>query len=239
MPKTFVIIPAFDEEGSIATVVLGAKPFVTAVLVGDNNSRDATAERARAAGAIVIPAPTQGYGSACLSAIGHLRASLAPSANDVLLFMDADACDDPAKIPGLVSPIVHDEADLVIGSRVKLADADALTPQQKFGNWLATRLIRLLWRKDYTDLGPFRAIRWSSYESLGMCDPNYGWTVEMQIKAIRKGLRTMEIDVPYRSRRSGVSKVAGSLKGSIMAGNKILYLIFRYGLSREQRLKTP
>ena len=112
-----------------------------------------------------------------------------------------------------------------------LADA-ALTPQQKFGNALATRLIRIIWRTRYTDLGPFRAIRWSSYESLGMCDPNYGWTVEMQIKAIRKRLRVTEIDVPYRSRRAGVSKVAGSLKGSIKAGYKILYLIARYSVSR-------
>jgi glycosyltransferase involved in cell wall biosynthesis len=232
MSRTFVIVPAYNEEDSIAGVIESALPFVRAVIVGDNNSRDATAERARRTGAIVVPAPVQGYGSACLAAIDHVRTSLAPSSGDILLFMDADACDDPTKIPDLTKPIVRGEADLVIGSRVKLADADALTPQQKFGNWLATRLIRLIWKTRYTDLGPFRAIRWSSYESLGMCDPNYGWTVEMQIKAIRKCLRVTEIDVPYRSRRAGVSKVAGSLKGSIKAGYKILYLIGRYSISR-------
>lgn len=235
MPRTFVIIPAYNEAESITGVVRSALPSVDSVVVGDNNSRDATAQRARDAGAIVVPAPVQGYGSACLAAISHVRQRLYPAADDILLFMDADACDDPTRIADLIAPIVRNEVDLVIGSRVRLADADALTPQQKFGNWLATRLIRCIWGTRYTDLGPFRAIRWSSYESLGMCDPNYGWTVEMQIKAIRKRLRSVEIDVPYRARAAGVSKVAGSLKGSIKAGYKILYLIFRYGLKRERK----
>ena len=232
MPRVFVIIPAFNEEGSIAGVVQSARPFVEAVIVGDNNSRDATAQRAIEAGAIVVPASIQGYGSACLFAIDHVRTQFKPEADDILLFMDADACDEPSKIPDLISPIVRNEVDLMIGSRAKLAEPGSLTPQQRFGNALATFLIRLIWRKRYSDLGPFRAIRWSSYQSLGMCDPNYGWTVEMQIKAVKKNLRTAEIDVPYHPRKAGVSKVAGSLSGSLKAGYKILYLIFRYGMLR-------
>jgi glycosyltransferase involved in cell wall biosynthesis len=233
MSRVFAIIPAFNEEESIAGVVRSAQAFVTAVVVGDNNSRDASALRAREAGAIVVPAPIQGYGSACLAAVEHVRATLAPMPDDILLFMDADACDEPAKIPDVIGPVARSEADLVIGSRVKLADAHALTRQQTFGNYLATRLIRLIWRHHYTDLGPFRAIRWSSYESLNMCDPNYGWTVEMQIKALRHRIRVAEIDVPYRARRAGVSKIAGSFTGSIKAGYKILSLIARYGLERK------
>jgi glycosyltransferase involved in cell wall biosynthesis len=226
-PRRFCIIPAYNEQESIAGVVEACRAQSGVVIVGDNNSKDRTAELATAAGAIVVPAPRQGYGSACLSAIDHVRSKLNPFADDILIFVDADHCDDLTLIPNLCNQIESNAADLVIGSRLKLADPGSLTPPQKFGNILSTILIRLIWRHRYTDLGPFRAIRWQSYEQLNMSDPDFGWTVEMQIKALQHKLRVIEIDVPYRRRVAGKSKISGTVRGVFFAGKKILWVIFR------------
>jgi glycosyltransferase involved in cell wall biosynthesis len=225
--RRLVIIPAYNEQDSIAEVVRLCIASGCAVIVGDNNSTDATAKLASAAGATVVPAPRQGYGSACLAAIAHARNTIAPHGDDVLLFVDADHCDDLTLIDKLVAPIENSTHDLVIGSRKKLADPGSLSPPQKFGNILACVLIRLIWRHRYTDLGPFRAIRWRSYEQLRMQDPDFGWTVEMQIKALQHKLRITEIDVPYHRRRAGKSKISGTVKGVFFAGKKILSVIFR------------
>ncbi len=229
MPLTIdVIIPAFNEEESIG-LVLDALPRgrVRRIVVGDNNSTDRTAAVARDHGAIVVPAPRQGYGSACLSALAYAR----NDPPDVVVFIDADFSDDPTELTLIVEPIEAGRAEMVIGSRtLKRQPPGAFTPQQKFGNQLACTLMRLLFRVRFTDLGPFRAITWDALERLEMRDPNYGWTVEMQIKAAKRGLRFEEVAVDYRPRRFGQSKVSGSLKGTILAGYKILLLIFKYGL---------
>ena len=228
-----VVIPALNEEGAIGDVVRGLRavqdraggPFVDTVVVGDNGSTDQTAARASEAGAVVVSEPERGYGAACLKAIDWLRTNRVP---DVLVFADGDGANDPAEMPDLVAPIAAGEADLVLGARGKLADPGSLTPTQQFGNHLASFLLRRLYGTDTTDLGPFRAIRWSSYEQLGMVDRNYGWTVEMQIKAAKQRLRVREIDVHNRSRTAGVSKVAGTLRGVYGAGSKIIWTIVRY-----------
>ena len=218
-----LILPALNEESSIERVLAALPPgLFWRVLVVDNGSTDRTAALARDAGATVLAEPRRGYGSACLRAL----AALDP-ATQVVVFMDADASDVPSDAPRLIEPIVKDEQDLVLGSRtLGHAEAGSLTPHQRFGNWLATRLIRLFYSHSYTDLGPFRAIRAASLRTLEMRDPNYGWTIEMQIKALRKGLRVLEVPVSYR-RRVGVSKISGRLKASAAAGVKILWTIAR------------
>ncbi len=228
-----VVIPAFNEADSIGLVLDGLlRPktgvsVVRRVVVADNNSRDATASVARQHGATVVPAPIQGYGSACLAALSHLR----DDPPDVVVFVDADFSDDPDDLPLILAPILSGEIEMVIGSRtLKPQPPGAFTPQQYFGNKLACFLMRILFGARFTDLGPFRAIRWDSLERLRMCDPNYGWTVEMQIKAARQKLRFAEVAVNYRPRKFGVSKVSGSIKGTILAGYKILLLIGRYGV---------
>jgi glycosyltransferase involved in cell wall biosynthesis len=220
-----VVIPALDEELAIGKVIAAVPAWVDTVIVADNGSRDRTAEVARAAGAQVVREPEPGYGAACLAAI----AILPPV--DVVVFLDGDHSDYPEDMADLVDPILAGHAEFVVGSRVLGArEAGSLTPQQQFGNWLATRLIRLIWGQRYSDLGPFRAISRPALEMLAMADRNYGWTVEMQIKAAERGLRVIEVPVRYR-RRIGCSKVSGTIKGSVMAGYKILSVIGRHAIA--------
>lgn len=225
-----VVIPAFNEERSLPLVLTDIpRPLVRRVVVADNNSTDATARVAAQGGAEVVAAPVQGYGSACLAGLSHLRETGPP---DVVVFLDADYSDHPEELPRVVGPILRGEADAVIGSRVLgNRERGALLPQARAGNLVACTLIRLLYRHRYTDLGPFRAARWPEFESLGMEDPNFGWTAELQVKALRKGLRVAEVPVSYR-KRVGVSKITGTLKGTFLAGYKILWTVFRYSLGK-------
>jgi glycosyltransferase involved in cell wall biosynthesis len=218
-----LIIPALDEEDAIGAL-LGAidRSVVRDVIVGDNGSRDATAVVARQGGALVVHVDERGYGAACAGALEKLADDV-----DVVLFMDADGSDDPAEIAVLLAPIDNDQADLVIGSRaLGVVEPGALTPQQRFGNWLATRLIRILYQYRYTDLGPFRAIRRELLDRIGMQDRRFGWTVEMQIRALQLGARVAEVPVKYR-RRVGLSKISGTVTGVIKAGWWIVYTIIK------------
>ncbi len=229
--RVALIIPALNEEQSLGRV-LGSLPagLYSQVVVVDNGSTDRTAEVARAAGVTVVREPRRGYGSACLRGIAALDAAV-----EIVVFMDADASDVPTEAEALVEQIATGRADLVIGSRTRgHAEAGSLSPHQRFGNWLATTLIRLLYGHCYTDLGPFRAIQASSLRALAMRDPGYGWTIEMQIKAVKKGLRVVEMPVSYR-RRIGSSKISGNLRASIAAGCKILWSIARYLFVTEPR----
>ena len=193
--------------------------FVDKIVVADNGSRDRTSEVARSAGAKVVRENEPGYGAACLAGI----AALPPV--DIVVFLDGDYSDYPDDMGKLVDPILKDEADLVIGSRVLGgAERGSLTPVQVFGNWLATRLIGLIWGERFTDLGPFRAVRYAILEALAMADRNFGWTVEMQVKAAQAGLRCAEVPVRYR-RRVGSSKISGTIQGTLKAGTKILSVI--------------
>lgn len=224
-----VIIPAWNEEQSIGKVVADIdRSLVRTVIVVDNNSRDRTGDVAREAGAIVLRETRQGYGAACLKGIAFAN-ELQPPA-DVIVFMDADYSDYSSEMPSLILPIQDGEAQMVIGSRaLGNREKGSMTPQQVFGNRLATFLIRIIYRHRYTDLGPYRAISLSALNQIGMRDTNYGWTVEMQIKALKHGLSVKEVAVNYR-KRIGVSKVSGTVKGTILAGYKIITTIFRYAL---------
>lgn len=231
MPPTIdTVSPAFNEEKSLPLVLADIpRPPVRRIVVADNNSTDRSAEVAREGGATVVPAPTPGYGSACLAGLDYLRKNDPP---DIVVFLDADYSDHPEELPEVVRPILEDRADLVIGSRILgQRQRGALLPQARAGNLVACTLIRLLYRHRYTDLGPFRAIRWEALEQLEMGDPNFGWTAEMQVKALRHGLRVVEVPVSYR-KRVGVSKITGTLKGTVLAGYKILWTVFRYSVSR-------
>jgi glycosyltransferase involved in cell wall biosynthesis len=225
-----VIIPAYNEEASVPLVLAALRSTgVRRVVVADNNSRDDTARVARDGGAEVVSAERQGYGSACLAGLAHLRSTGPP---EIVVFVDADYSDHPDELPALVAPIVEDRADLVIGSRVLgRRERGALLPQARAGNAVATLLIRLLYGHRFTDLGPFRAARWSSLERLAMRDPDFGWTAEMQVKALRRGLRVVEVPVSYR-RRVGVSKITGTVSGTVRAGYKILSTIMLYAWRR-------
>ncbi len=222
-----MVIPAFNEEESLPLVLAAIpRPPVRRVVVADNNSTDATAEVAERGGATVVGEPQPGYGAACLRALGHLRDDGPP---EIVVFLDADFSDHPEELPELIAPIVAGTAELVIGSRVLgRRQAGALLPQARVGNLVACALIRLLYRHRYTDLGPFRAIRWDALERLAMRDRDFGWTAEMQVKALRLGLRVAEVPVSYR-KRIGVSKITGTVKGTILAGYKILFTVVRYG----------
>ncbi|MCH2374947.1 MAG: glycosyltransferase family 2 protein [Planctomycetes bacterium] len=226
---TTVVIPAYNEEASIGKVLAAIdSQAVDDVIVVDNGSTDATVEVARNGDARVVAEPRRGYGSACLAGLAAIRPE-----TECVIFLDADFSDSPEELPALSSPIINDVADLVIGSRIRgQREPGALAPQALFGNKLACFLIRLIWRHSYTDLGPFRAVRRSALDRLKMRDRNFGWTVEMQVRAVQEGLRIEEVPVPYR-RRIGKSKITGTVMGTFSAGYKILYTIallyFRHG----------
>jgi len=221
-----VIIPALNEEKSIDKVINDIdRDLVEEVIVVDNGSTDQTISVAREAGATVLQEDERGYGAACLKGINYLKKEAKNTS--VLIFLDADYADFPNEIPQVIKPIQDDTADMVIGSRVLgKNERGSLTAVQKFGNWLSCKLILLFFNEKFTDLGPFRAIRFDKLIELDMRDRNYGWTVEMQVKAAQKRLRSTEVPVSYRN-RIGKSKVSGTIKGSILAGSKILITIFK------------
>jgi glycosyltransferase involved in cell wall biosynthesis len=234
-----LVIPALDEEGPLARVLAelpapgseqptAAGPVrLESIVVCDNGSRDRTADVARAAGASVVSEPRRGYGSACLAALAHLR----PAPPDIVAFIDADHSDDPADLAAILAPLVANAADLVVGSRtLGRSEPGAFTPVQAFGNRLAPALLALFWGVRVSDLGPFRAVRWNALERLQMRDRDYGWTVEMQARALAAGLRYAEVPVAYRRRRLGRSKIAGTLRGVAGASFKILGTIARVRL---------
>ncbi len=226
-PVILVIIPAFNEENSVGNVIREIPADVVAeVVVVNNNSNDLTAVQAAAAGATVLDEPIQGYGRACLRGITY--AHNRQQKPDIIVFLDADYSDYPTELPDIVAPILKGDADLVIGSRaLGERQQGSMTPQQLFGNWLATRMIHWLYGVRFTDLGPFRAIRFDSLLAINMQDTTYGWTVEMQVKAAKLGLRSVEVPVRYR-RRIGHSKISGTLRGTVLAGYKILSTIIKY-----------
>ncbi len=229
-PIIDVVIPALNEEAAIGHV-LDALPWdsIRAVVVGDNGSADRTAEVARAHGAIVVAAPMRGYGAACLRAIEEIETFDPPC--DILAFVDGDFSDYPSQLADVLKPILDGDADLVIGSRaLGNAARGSLTLPQRWGNNLAAFLIGVLYKLKVTDLGPMRAIKKSAYDQLDMCDTNYGWTVEMQVKAARHTLRYMEVPVDYKE-RIGTSKVSGTVRGVFGAGYKILWTIAKYAIS--------
>jgi len=224
-PAVDVVIPALDEREAIGRV-LAALPSqaLRHVIVVDNGSTDGTADVARSAGALVVREPRRGYGRACLAGLAELDRRGPP---DVVAFLDADYSDHPEELSQLVAPIVEDRADMVVGSRMLRPESRrALLPQARFGNRLAALLLRRLYGLEATDLGPFRAIRWSTLAALGMRDPDFGWTVEMQARAARAGVRYREVAVSYRP-RIGRSKISGTLAGSARAGAKILWTLAR------------
>ncbi len=222
------MIPALNEERALPYVLREIpRPPVRRVVVADNGSTDATAAVAVENGAEVVHEPERGYGAACLRALAHLDSD----PPDIVVFLDGDYSDHPDELPSLIQPILEGRADVVIGSRATgRRERGALSPQQRVGNAIASTALGLLYGVRYTDLGPFRAVRWETLEHLQMCDRNYGWTVEMQIKAARQRIPYCEVPVSYR-RRIGVSKVSGTVRGSVYAGAKILWLLGRYAWS--------
>lgn len=224
------MIPALDEEDGLPRVLAEIpRAVVRRIVVADNGSRDRTASLARAAGAEVVSEPRRGYGAACLRALAHLRAD----PPDVVVFLDGDHSDRAAELPHLLAPIVDGTADLVIGSRTRGVSArGALTPQQRVGNAIACAALHLVYGARYSDLGPFRAVRWSALERLEMGDRDWGWTVEMQVKAARIGLRHAEVPVSYHRRGGGASKVSGTIRGTLGASRKILWVLLRHSVWR-------
>ena len=223
-----VIIPAYNEEESIGLVINDIpKNLVSEIIVCNNNSADNTAKVARDAGATVVDQPQKGYGSACLKGMEYIANKPSAQQPDVVVFLDGDYSDHPEEMEGMLKEIADNEVDLVIGSRaLGNMESGAMMPQQVFGNWLATTLLKLFYNYQFTDLGPFRAIKWEVLKNLGMEDPDFGWTVEMQARAAKAKLKCKEIPVSYR-KRVGVSKISGTLKGTILAGHKILWTIFK------------
>ena len=222
-----VVIPAFNEEESIGKVIADIpKAGIQEIIVVDNGCLDRTAEVACAAGARVVREERRGYGAACLAGIAALNAP------EIVVFLDGDYSDFPSEMPLLIQPILAGDAEMAIGSRIRgVCEKGALLPQARLGNSLATFLIRLLFHVHYTDLGPFRAIRYEKLLAMDMRDRTFGWTVEMQVKAAKMGLRVCEVPVSYR-KRIGQSKITGTVKGTILAGYKIITTILRYGLIR-------
>jgi len=221
-----VIIPAFNEADSIDFVLKEIPKVVSEVIVVDNNSTDETALNASKAGATVLSENRKGYGYACLKGLDYIARS--KNTPDIVVFLDGDYSDYPEELTKIVQPILDGDVDFVIGSRVKrLREDGSMTPQQIFGNWLATSLMAIIFKAKFTDLGPFRAIKYDKLVALNMEDKTYGWTVEMQLKALKANVSYTEIPVRYK-KRIGVSKVSGTVVGSIMAGVKILTWIFKY-----------
>ncbi len=228
-PKINVIIPAFNEEESIAHVIKEIPDIVSEVIVVSNNSTDNTESVARNAGATVLVEKRKGYGYACLKGMEYI--ALKEMKPEIIVFLDGDYSDYPAELINIVNPIINDDIDMVIGSRVKEHREDgSMTVPQIFGNWLATSLMKLFFNAKFTDLGPFRAIKYNKLLSLEMIDKTYGWTIEMQLKVLKKRYSYVEVPVHYK-KRIGVSKVSGTIKGAIFAGVKILSWIFKYSFS--------
>ncbi len=228
MKEILVIIPAYNEANSIGKVISEIPDLVTEIIVVNNNSTDNTAAVATAAGATVLFEGQMGYGYACLQGINY--ASKRSKTPDIIVFMDGDYSDFPEDLHKVIAPILSGDADFVIGARQKaLRERGSMTPQQVFGNWLATSLMKLLFRASFTDLGPFRAIRFEQLKALEMEDKTYGWTVEMQLKVVKRKIAYTEVPVRYK-KRIGISKVSGTIKGSIFAGIKILGWIFKYSI---------
>ena len=226
MNQIKVIIPAYNEQNSIANVINDIPDIVDEIIVVSNNSTDKTEQNAKQAGATVLTENKKGYGYACLKGMEYIANQT--DKPDIIVFLDGDYSDYPEELTKVVEPIINDNIDFVIGSRVKrLREHGSMTPQQVFGNWLATFLMKLFFGAKFTDLGPFRAIKYDKLLALKMQDKTYGWTVEMQLKALKQNLTYIEIPVNYRN-RIGVSKVSGTVKGTIFAGFKILGWIFKY-----------
>jgi len=226
MPVIKVIIPAYNEADSITKVIHDIPEIVDEIIVINNNSTDATEMNARKAGATVLTEAQKGYGHACLKGMAYVsKLNIKP---DIIVFLDGDYSDYPEELTKLIQPIIEDDIDFVIGARVKqFREVGSMTKPQVFGNWLATFLMRIMFGSKFTDLGPFRAIKYQKLMALNMEDKTYGWTVEMQLKALKQKLTYVEIPVNYRN-RIGVSKVSGTLNGAVMAGIKILGWIFKY-----------
>jgi glycosyltransferase involved in cell wall biosynthesis len=226
MPIIKVIIPAFNEEDSIKHVINDIPDIVDEVIVVSNNSTDNTEKNAKGSGATVLVETQKGYGYACLKGMDYIAQQEKKAG--IIVFLDGDYSDYPEELVKIVNPIIEDDVDFVVGARVKeLREKGSMTLPQIFGNWLATSLMRLFFRSTFTDLGPFRAIKYSKLLDLKMEDKTYGWTVEMQLKALKQKFTYREIPVNYRN-RIGVSKVSGTIKGAIFAGVKILWWIFKY-----------
>ena len=221
-----VIIPAYNEEKAIANVIKDIPSYVDEVIVISNNSTDNTVAMAQKAGATVLLENKKGYGHACLKGLDYI--AKLPNKPDIVVFLDGDYSDYPEELTQIVAPIITDGIDLVIGARAShLRAKNSMTPQQVFGNWLATFLMKLFFGATFTDLGPFRAIKYDKLVALNMEDKTYGWTVEMQLKALKQKYSYVEIPVRYKN-RIGVSKISGTVKGTFMAGIKIIGWIFKY-----------
>jgi len=225
-----VIIPAYNEENAIVKVIQDIPSIVDEIIVVDNNSSDQTAKNAREAGAKVLTELKRGYGYACLKGMDYIKTLSEKPA--IIVFLDGDFSDYPEELTKLIAPIINNNIDFVIGARVsEFREQGSMTSPQIFGNWLATSLMSLFFNSKFTDLGPFRAIKYHKLLALKMEDKTYGWTVEMQLKALKNNYSYLEIPVKYRN-RIGVSKVSGTIKGAIFAGVKILYWIFKYSFKK-------
>ena len=225
-----VIIPAYNEEKSIIKVIQDIPSIVDEIIIVDNNSSDQTAKNAQEAGAKVLTEIKKGYGNACLKGMSYVKSQTHQT--DIIVFLDGDFSDYPEELTKLIAPIINDNIDFVIGARVsRFREKGSMTRPQIFGNWLATTLMSLLFNSKFTDLGPFRAIKYHKLLALKMEDKTYGWTVEMQLKALKNNYSYLEIPVKYRN-RIGVSKVSGTIKGAIFAGVNILYWIFKYSFKK-------
>ncbi|MGK0254439.1 MAG: glycosyltransferase involved in cell wall biosynthesis [Mariniflexile sp.] len=230
MPNITVIIPAYNEADSIVKVINDIPKIVIEIIVVNNNSSDSTEENAKKAGATVLTEINRGYGNACLKGLEYIANQ--NKKPEIIVFLDGDYSDFPEELTKIVAPIIENNIDFVIGTRLKyLREAGSMTTPQIFGNWLATHLMKLFFGATFTDLGPFRAIKYDKLLMLNMIDKTYGWTVEMQLKVLKQKLTYIEVPVNYRN-RIGVSKVSGTLKGSIFAGIKILSWIFKYSIKK-------
>jgi len=229
-PLIKVIIPAYNEQDSIGLVLKDIPKVVNEVIVISNASTDKTMEVAKAGGATVLEEDRRGYGYACLKGMSHIAAS--QDKTDIVVFLDGDYSDYPEQLTEIVAPIINEDNDMVIGARDKrFRESGSMTTPQIFGNWLATTLMGLFFKATFTDLGPFRAMKYQSLLALEMEDQTYGWTVEMQLKVLKKKMKYTEVPVMYRN-RIGVSKVSGTVKGAIFAGIKILSWIFKYSFKK-------